>query len=72
MEAVRVAVTYDRVDITNLAAFEVLLRRAQTIEYAHMEKTRDQTTGKGSAKGHGGGSLTVEEQDAFAGTTKAT
>ena len=74
MESLKFAVTVDQLNVCNSAAFETLLRRAQTIEYAHQEKMRDVPTNKG---GQGGGknlgsgaTLTVEEQEAFAGASR--
>ncbi len=49
---------------------EVLLRRAQAIEYSHAERTREglgQASGGGSGGKHAGG-LAYEEQEAFAGS----
>ena len=40
MEALKMSTTYDQYNVVNSAAFEVLLRRAQTIEYAHQERGR--------------------------------
>ena len=72
MEALKLACTYDQLNTANSAAFELLLRRAQTIEYAHQEKMRE----PGGPKGGGGkqfpsgATLTMEEQEAFAGTSR--
>ena len=41
MRVVELAVTYDQVDATNIAALEVALRRAQIIECYHMQRLRD-------------------------------
>ncbi len=74
MEAMKQAVNYDQLNITNSAAMEVLMRRAQTIEYSHAERCREgfgQASGGGSGGKHAGG-LTYEEQEAFAGSTRSS
>ncbi len=74
MEVVKQALVYDQLDITNLATFELLLRRAQTIEYAHVERLRESTVpwlgGGGGGKGSGG--LSYEGQEAFAGASRTS
>ena len=78
LEAVGHAVAYDQLDITNSAAFEILLRRAQTIEYAHLERARESTGGSSSSSGGGkkGGKqqsgLSFEEMESFAGTSRSS
>lgn len=67
LEVVRQAVTYDQFSIVNSAAFEVLLRRAQMIEYAHAERLEEHGS-KGSGKA--GGFLSLEEQKSFYGTMR--
>ncbi len=44
------AVTVDQLNVVNSASFEILLRRAQTIEYANQEKMREVPANKGGAK----------------------
>jgi hypothetical protein len=69
MEAVKWGMCYDQTNLSNSAMVEVLLRRAQTIEYAHIHHLRDVPSAGGKEKGSSGG-LTYEEQEAFAGTTR--
>ncbi len=72
MEALRHAATYDQLHVVSSASFEVLLRRAQTTEYARQERTRDVAPAKGGQKPAGAVlTLTVEEQDAFARSTRS-
>eukprot|EP00929_Paragymnodinium_shiwhaense_P120149 TRINITY_DN92043_c0_g1_i1.p1 TRINITY_DN92043_c0_g1~~TRINITY_DN92043_c0_g1_i1.p1 ORF type:complete len:385 (-),score=64.26 TRINITY_DN92043_c0_g1_i1:316-1470(-) len=61
--------TYDQYDLTNSALVELLLRRAQTIEYSYSEATREATSGASSSQKHGC-RLTFEEQSAFGGTRR--
>ena len=68
MHILKYAASYDQLDLVNLAAVELLLRRVQTIEYVYLDKVRDQA----QAGGKGGGPrLTLEEQSAFAGVTRS-
>ena len=72
MEAVKWGVEYDQYNMTNSAAFEVILRRAQTIEFSHAERLREQPVkGQKGGNQHAGG-LTFEEQEAFAGTARSS
>jgi len=71
MECIRQAVNYDQYDLSNSASFEVLVRRAQTIEYSHMERTRE-GFGSQNKPTAGFGGLTYEEQEAFAGTARSS
>ncbi|CAK0829840.1 unnamed protein product, partial [Prorocentrum cordatum] len=64
-QALKFGLLHDRVDGSNLVMVESLLRRLQTIEFAHSERAREQ-----EAKGHGG-KLSLEEQMACAGTSRA-
>eukprot|EP00971_Amphidinium_carterae_P350812 6491752-Amphidinium_carterae.3 len=62
------AVSFDSLDITNLASFETALRKAQLVEYAYcMEGGGDKDKGKGKNKGgmHLG---IVDEYSVFLGT----
>ena len=65
MRIVELAVTYDQVDGSNLAALEVALRRAQIIEYYHMQRLRD---GENSLPGST--RLTMDEVTAFSGVRR--
>ncbi len=38
MEVVKQALVYDQLDIANIAAFELMPMRAQTVEYTHLER----------------------------------
>ena len=69
MEMVKHAGAYDQLNLANSAAFEVVFRRLQTIEYTHLERLRDKP--KGGGKGIAG-LLSSEELEAFAGTTKGS
>ena len=62
MRLLQVALEYDQLDVKNLACMELVLREAQTIEWSHMEKIRDD-------KAMGG--LLPEERAAFAGISKS-
>ncbi|CAK0840441.1 unnamed protein product [Prorocentrum cordatum] len=64
-QALKLGLLHDQVDGSNLMMVECLFRRIQTIEFAHSERAREQ-----EAKGHGG-KLSLEEQMAFAGTSRA-
>ncbi|CAK0903344.1 unnamed protein product [Prorocentrum cordatum] len=64
-QALKFGLLHDRLDGTNLMMVEPMLRRLQTIEFAHSERAREQ-----EAKGYGG-KLSLEEQMAFAGTARA-
>lgn len=68
LEVVKHAVMYDQLSIVNSVAFEVLLRRAQMIEYAHAERLKEHRS-KGAGKM--GVFLSLEEQESFQGTTRA-
>eukprot|EP00929_Paragymnodinium_shiwhaense_P118871 TRINITY_DN90771_c0_g1_i1.p1 TRINITY_DN90771_c0_g1~~TRINITY_DN90771_c0_g1_i1.p1 ORF type:complete len:382 (+),score=41.44 TRINITY_DN90771_c0_g1_i1:318-1463(+) len=72
LEVCRLAVQYDQLNVKNSSAFDSLLRRAQTIEYAHADAVRDSLSGStGNAKvNKGSGALTMEEADAFSGLAK--
>jgi len=78
LEAMAIAAKYDQINLKNSAAFELLARRMQTIEFAYSEAVREAhhggRTGGGGDKnkksGGGGGFLSVEEADAFSGLTK--
>ena len=69
MEALKAACSCGQLNVGISAAFELLLRKAETIEYARQEKMKDQTGQKGSQK-HlpAGATPTVEEKKAVAGT----
>ena len=70
MESIKQAVNYDQMNICNLASVEVVMRRAQTIEYSHAERCREGFGQAGASAGKHAGGLTYEEQDAFAGSTR--
>ena len=59
------ALCIDMLDGTDLVSIETKFRRMQTIEFAHWDKAKDQ-----ESKGIGG-KLTLEEQAAFSGVTRA-
>ena len=65
MRIVELAVTYDQVDSTNLSALEVALRRAQIIEYYHMQRLRDGEHALPNAS-----RLTMDEVTAFSGVRR--
>ena len=65
MRLVELAITYDQVDGSNLAMLEVALRRAQIIEYYHMQRLRD-----GEHNLPGSSRLTMDEVSAFAGVRR--
>ena len=71
MKAVSVAGCIDQVDLTKLAAVEVLLREAQMVEYHYqnVEKDKEETAKK--QKGHSAAPLTSEEMMLFQGTGKS-
>ena len=60
----RHALQIDQLDGFNLAFVEVMLRRIQTIEYAHSERARE------SESRSVGGRLSLEEQQAFGGLVR--
>ena len=73
LEVIKWGASFDQLDVCNSAAFEILFRRAQTIEFAHAERVRDHVPHQGSGGGaKSSGSLTYEEQEAFAGTTRSS
>jgi hypothetical protein len=59
------ALCIDMLDGSNLVSVETKFRRMQTIEFAHWDKAKDQ-----ESKGIGG-KLSLEEQAAFSGVTRA-
>ena len=65
MRIVELALTYDQVDGSNLAALEVALRRAQIIEYYHMQRLRE-----GEHSLPGSSRLTMDEVTAFSGVRR--
>ena len=65
MRIVELVVTYDQLDATNVAAIEVALRRAQIIEYYHMQRLRD-----GEHSLPGSSRLTMDEVTAFSGVRR--
>jgi len=64
-QALKLGLLNDQIDGSNLMMVESLFRRLQTIEFAHSERAREQ-----EAKGYGG-KLSLEEQMAFAGSSRA-
>lgn len=65
MQYLKALLLTDQFDGTNSVGIEMILRRMQTIEFAHAERAKEN-----EAKGVGG-RLTLEEQSAFAGTSRA-
>ena len=63
-QIIKLLLLVDQCDGTNLQAAEAIFRRMQTIEYSYMEKVRDREQSGQSAR------LSLEEQAAFAGTTR--
>jgi hypothetical protein len=68
MQILQHASSYDQLDVCNLASFEVLLRRAQTIEYCYIEKSREISN---VGQGKFGPRLSFEEQTAFMGVVRS-
>jgi hypothetical protein len=62
MEAVKLAASYDQLNLSNLACMETLLRRAQTIEYVYNERAMELQNNQHQRFG---ARLTLEEQAAF-------
>ena len=55
----------DQLDLPNLAGLEVLMRRAQMIEYHHEKRTKAANAGDGKS-----GGVTCEEASYFSGSHK--
>jgi len=64
MKALEAGGQYDQMDLANLAMVEVMLRRAQLIEWVHHERVRDAEAGNQDR-------ITPEEQAAFTGSSRA-
>ncbi|CAE8597430.1 unnamed protein product [Polarella glacialis] len=67
LEAVKLAMSYDQLELANLACFEILFRRLQTIEYCYQDRSRELSN---SQHQRFGPKLTLEEQSAFMGVTR--
>ena len=65
MRIVEMSIVYNQVDGSNLASLEVALRRAQIIEYYHMQRLRD-----GAHALPGSSRLTMDEVSAFSGVRR--
>ncbi|CAK0789751.1 unnamed protein product, partial [Prorocentrum cordatum] len=64
--AVKAGLLVDQLDGTNLVMVEMLLRRMQTIEFAHLERAKE-----AESKGYSG-RLSLEEQQAFSGLSRGS
>ncbi|CAE8586488.1 unnamed protein product [Polarella glacialis] len=67
LEAVKLASSYDQLELTNLACFEIVFRRLQTIEYCYQDRSRELNN---TQRQKWGPKLTLEEQSAFMGVTR--
>jgi hypothetical protein len=67
LEAIKLAGSYDQMDVSNLASIEVLMRRAQTIEYCYQDRVRENQNTQHQKYGP---RLTLEEQSAFMGVSR--
>ena len=65
MRVTELAISYDQMDGSNLAMLEVALRRAQIIEYYHMQRLRE-----GEHNLPGSSRLTMDEVSAFSGVRR--
>ena len=65
-QQIKAATCQDQLDGTNLICIEMKFRRLQTIEFAHWDKAKD-----AESKGVGG-KMSLEEQAAFSGLSRAT
>ena len=73
LEVIKGDASSDQLDVCSLVASEILFRRAQTIEFANAERVRDRVLHQGPGGGtKRSGALTLEEQEAFAGTASSS
>ena len=68
LEVVKIAGTYDQVNVANLASFEVIFRRLQTLEYCYSDRAEELSNNQHQRFGP---RLTMEEQSAFMGLTRS-
>ena len=68
LEAIKVASSYDQLNVANLASFDVLFTLIQTIEYCYLDRAQESSKNSGQRFGP---RLTLEEQSAFMGTTRS-
>ena len=71
MEVVKWSGRFDQVVLRNGAGLEVVFRRLPTVDYFPTEPVRDGAP-HDSGGGKGAGSLTCEEQEALAGTSRTS